>query len=334
MGRKSILHFQYPKSALPRLVLAGNSNVGKSSLARTLLSKPGLYKGKIGKTPGSTITPVLVADTARGYQLVDLPGYGRMVRLTASAEARVKYRIAAYLRRDAPNIFLLLVVMAADRVADTLEKWYDPEEGRLPVSFEFLRFAWANDVPCALVINKMDKVPRFQLEALVARCREALTELGITDVEPGSPAGFLGIRVVSARENMGLNDFFDLVDARRDLFYTLRREAWVESLRQRPLDLWSAPLSPEEAVIPELNRFTQDLGDDTGGEDPTEGDPEGTPTPSPKMSESRKFQVVERSSGRRRSKKASRPGHRQPSPKTTSRPQMRRRPIKRKGGRT
>ncbi|MFX0076028.1 MAG: GTPase, partial [Candidatus Hermodarchaeota archaeon] len=39
----------------PNLLIIGNSNVGKSSIARLLLTNPKKYKGKAGKQPGSTL---------------------------------------------------------------------------------------------------------------------------------------------------------------------------------------------------------------------------------------------------------------------------------------
>jgi GTP-binding protein EngB required for normal cell division len=38
----------------PSLLIIGNSNVGKSSITKLLLPNPKIFKGKIGKSPGST----------------------------------------------------------------------------------------------------------------------------------------------------------------------------------------------------------------------------------------------------------------------------------------
>lgn len=64
---------QWPDANLPEIVLAGKSNVGKSSLINTLVNRKSL--AYVGKTPGKT--RLLNFYEVNGeFMLVDVPGYG------------------------------------------------------------------------------------------------------------------------------------------------------------------------------------------------------------------------------------------------------------------
>ncbi len=73
---------QLPKGALPEIVFAGRSNVGKSSLINKLCGRRKL--ARVSATPGKTATINFYA--AGGVFLVDLPGYG--YAKTSRAERR------------------------------------------------------------------------------------------------------------------------------------------------------------------------------------------------------------------------------------------------------
>ncbi len=71
----------YPTEGFPEIALVGKSNVGKSSLINTLVSRKKL--AKTSSTPGKTRTinfyklDCIVSDgRVRSFYLVDLPGYG------------------------------------------------------------------------------------------------------------------------------------------------------------------------------------------------------------------------------------------------------------------
>ena len=87
----------------PRLVLLGNSNVGKSSITRYLLNKKKLTIGKIGKRAGSTVTLKLYSDPSNPYQIVDLPGFGAMTRTSKDAKNKIHNRIIRYVEKDKKN---------------------------------------------------------------------------------------------------------------------------------------------------------------------------------------------------------------------------------------
>ncbi len=64
---------QFPRDPLPQVAFSGRSNVGKSSLINTLLSRKSL--ARVSSSPGKTIT-INFYDVDRKMYLVDLPGYG------------------------------------------------------------------------------------------------------------------------------------------------------------------------------------------------------------------------------------------------------------------
>ena len=162
MGRNIKTNFSYPRGNFPRLCLIGNSNVGKSSLTKLLLSHPKWYKGKVGKTPGSTVRLTIINDPKLNYHVIDLPGFGRMTRLSRTSEEFIQNQILKYLRLDRDNIFLTLLVIAMDRLKDELEKWYFKNEETIPLSIEFIQYFIKNEIPCLIILNKSDKLNKYQ----------------------------------------------------------------------------------------------------------------------------------------------------------------------------
>ena len=64
---------QFPSKAIPQIVFAGRSNVGKSSLINAMLGRKSL--ARVSSAPGKTIT-INYYDIDKKLYLVDLPGYG------------------------------------------------------------------------------------------------------------------------------------------------------------------------------------------------------------------------------------------------------------------
>jgi len=64
---------QIPREPIPNFALSGRSNVGKSSLINTLLSRKGL--ARVSGEPGKTIT-INFYDIDGKIYFADLPGYG------------------------------------------------------------------------------------------------------------------------------------------------------------------------------------------------------------------------------------------------------------------
>ena len=76
---------QFPRDPLPQIAFSGRSNVGKSSLINTLLSRKSL--ARVSGTPGKTIT-VNFYEIDKKILFADLPGYGYAKR---PAEEKAKW---------------------------------------------------------------------------------------------------------------------------------------------------------------------------------------------------------------------------------------------------
>ena len=174
------LKFSYPRGNFPRLCLVGNSNTGKSSLTRLLLSHPMWYKGKIGKTAGSTVRLTIINDPELDYHVIDLPGFGRMVRLDRKSEGLIQNQILKYIERDKSNIFLMLIVVSIERLDDELEKYYFQNPDTIPLTIELLQFMQQHQIPCSLVLNKVDKLNKYQIKAVKEKLDLVLKDFKIT----------------------------------------------------------------------------------------------------------------------------------------------------------
>lgn len=84
---------EFPRFRLPEIAFAGRSNVGKSSLINTLLTRKRLVA--VSSTPGKTraIDFFRVNDT---FRFVDLPGYG-YAKVPKTVQSAWKKLIDAYL---------------------------------------------------------------------------------------------------------------------------------------------------------------------------------------------------------------------------------------------
>lgn len=77
------LKSQFPRDGRVQIAFSGRSNVGKSSLINTLLSRKAL--ARVSGQPGKTIT-INFYDVDKKLYLVDLPGYGFAKRAPADKE--------------------------------------------------------------------------------------------------------------------------------------------------------------------------------------------------------------------------------------------------------
>jgi GTP-binding protein len=133
---------QYPAEELPEFAFAGRSNVGKSSLINTLVSRKKLVQ--TSSTPGKTrlINFFRVNDA---LMFVDLPGYGYA---RVSEEERRKWRpmIEKYLtgRENLKAVVLILDIRRTPNAEDALLLNWLSHRGITPV----------------LVVTKADKLSK------------------------------------------------------------------------------------------------------------------------------------------------------------------------------
>lgn len=97
---------QYPKSRLPEIVLAGKSNVGKSSFVNAMINRKSL--ARTSSAPGKT-RQLNFYNMDDKFYFVDLPGYGYS-QMSKSEQKKVGDSTETYLKnRKNINLIILLV---------------------------------------------------------------------------------------------------------------------------------------------------------------------------------------------------------------------------------
>lgn len=151
---------QYPAAELPELAFAGRSNVGKSSLINTLVSRRKLVQ--TSSTPGKTrlINFFRVNDA---LMLVDLPGYGYA---RVSEEERRKWRpmIERYLS-NRENLKAVVVILDIRRAPNE-------EDAQL------LDWLARREIASILVVTKADKLSK------TAQLKQLKIIAGALEIDP------------------------------------------------------------------------------------------------------------------------------------------------------
>ena len=179
-GVKSVL----PKTGKPEFVLAGRSNVGKSSFVNALIQRKSF--ARTSSTPGKTRTINFYA-VNDAFFLVDLPGYG--YAKTGPVEQEMWDRlIRRYLSEgeDIEEVILLL------------------DSRRVPNEMDLQMFQWilaATGYEPIVIITKMDKLKRSQHAKAIKEIREKL----------GASKDCMMIPF-SAETKSGREEFLELVD--------------------------------------------------------------------------------------------------------------------------
>ena len=146
----------WPESDLPEVVLAGRSNVGKSSLINTITQRKKL--AYVGNTPGKTRL-LNFFNLNDQYMLVDVPGYGYA---NASKTMLKKFgeMMEDYFAERTQKRGLLLIVDARHKPT---------VDDRLMIDF-----ARYYDLPCFVVATKMDKLKRSEIKKNLNVIKETL----------------------------------------------------------------------------------------------------------------------------------------------------------------
>lgn len=106
---------QYPKGRMPEIVLAGKSNVGKSSFVNSLTNRKSL--ARTSSAPGKT-RQLNFYNMDDKFYFVDLPGYGYS-QMSKAEQKKVADSIEVYLRnRQNINLIILLVDIRHKPTAD------------------------------------------------------------------------------------------------------------------------------------------------------------------------------------------------------------------------
>lgn len=156
----------WPDTKLPEIVLAGRSNVGKSSFINAMCNRKKL--AYVGNTPGKTrLLNFFNLDDK--YMFVDVPGYG-YANISKKQLLLFGQMMEDYFseRKQKKGVVILV---------DSRHKPTDDD-------YTMLDFARYYEIPVAIVATKIDKLPSTKLMNQLKMIRR---ELDLKDNEPLFP---------------------------------------------------------------------------------------------------------------------------------------------------
>jgi GTP-binding protein EngB required for normal cell division len=126
------------------------------------------YKGKTGKSPGSTPLIKFVTHPDLSYNISDLPGFGYMKGSSKRREEHTKRQIIIHVEKNHAEYFLSLIIINILRIEDELLKYHFAQSKTLPLSYEMIQFVKEFRLPILIVINKVDKVSDFHKDRIIS----------------------------------------------------------------------------------------------------------------------------------------------------------------------
>lgn len=153
--RSAVKEADFPHDALPQIVFAGKSNVGKSSVINKLLNRKNF--ARVSAQPGKTIHINYFVIDKKLY-LVDLPGYG-YARVSKAEQQRWGTLMETYFAMDLLTLGVQIVDIRHKPTRDdvTMADWFR-----------------ASGKPWVVIANKLDKIKKSQLAGNLAVIRQTL----------------------------------------------------------------------------------------------------------------------------------------------------------------
>ncbi len=143
----------------PSVLLAGRSNVGKSSLVNLIFGRKNF--ARVGAAPGKT-THINYFCAADALYIVDLPGYGYAKRSFSERDrwAELIHTYFRYLGQTQSKALGILVIDARHGPADT--------------DLVMADYFAAAEIPYLVVANKCDKLKKSERESRFTEIRAAM----------------------------------------------------------------------------------------------------------------------------------------------------------------
>ena len=153
--RSAVKESDFPHDALPQIVFAGKSNVGKSSVINKMLNRKNF--ARVSAQPGKTIHINYFVIDKKLY-LVDLPGYG-YARVSKAEQQRWGTLMETYFAMDLLTLGVQIVDIRHKPTRDdvTMADWFR-----------------ASGKPWVVIANKLDKIKKSQLAGNLAEIRQTL----------------------------------------------------------------------------------------------------------------------------------------------------------------
>ena len=147
---------QYPNGNLPEIVLAGKSNVGKSSFINTMLNRKSL--ARTSSQPGKT-RQINFYNIDSKFYFVDLPGYGYS-KMSKTEQDKVGKFIEEYLFTR-KNIALMVLL---------IDIRHEPTKNDI-MMFNYIRSISSN---CLIIATKADKIAITKVASYIENLRKTL----------------------------------------------------------------------------------------------------------------------------------------------------------------
>ncbi len=144
------------KDDLPKIVFAGKSNVGKSSVINKVLNRKNF--ARVGSQPGKTVHVNYFMIDRRAY-FTDLPGYGYAKVSKSERDRWGKLMESFFSDPESISLGIMIVDARHKPTADdvTMAQWF-----------------MQSGCPFVIVANKTDKVKKSELECNLELIRETL----------------------------------------------------------------------------------------------------------------------------------------------------------------
>lgn len=171
---------QYPATGRHEIAFVGRSNVGKSSIINTLVSRKSL--ARVGATPGKT-RQINFFNINDGFYLVDLPGYG-FANVSKEMKASWQNIIETYLYSRKQSSLKLIILLVDIR--------HSPSKDDITMN-QWLRGFGINTL---IVAAKSDKISRSQVNVRINDIRKVLQLDNSSKVIPFSSENRQGLEAV------------------------------------------------------------------------------------------------------------------------------------------
>ena len=171
-----------PKNQLPEIVLAGRSNVGKSSFINNLFNRKNLAKTSSSPGKTRTINYYTVEDT---FYMVDLPGFG-YAKVSKTEREKWQQLIEEYFKSDRNIVTVFHFIDARHK----------------PTNLDILLNYFLNEVgiPFTIILNKIDKLKQSEIAQSKKNVKEVFPEVSLGDnLIPYSSVKGIGKKEVAAR---------------------------------------------------------------------------------------------------------------------------------------
>lgn len=150
---------QLPKMILPEIVLAGRSNVGKSSFINHIAGRKKI--AKISSTPGKTRT-INYYNVDDKFYIVDLPGFGY---------AKVSKKEREQWQKLIESYFL------AEREIVTVYHLIDARHEPTELDIILYNFLFDSGIPFTIILNKVDKLKQSEIAIAKNRIQKLFPNL-------------------------------------------------------------------------------------------------------------------------------------------------------------